>query len=320
LPLFFAGLIFYNEKVPAAGGNLAAANRPNPPPRFVPPQVRGPEAKIPIPRDVDLPQPVLPNRPAPALDDLAEQAKPSAPDFAGQPARRGPPAVGPPRFGPQFGPGVGLPPSFGARRGGPRAGDNSPVTNPPESNAEAPNLDATNQSAPSQNAKKFFPAPPGKTGPPIYNPPPWLKGQPTALLGGPEGFQFETVNLNRKAVIGFRYRMGRWANQPAVAQLEPLYDAQQFAAVKDKVVAREGYVVGGLQVVSDDLVNAVRIIFVREQTDGELDKTDNYLSAWIGDPGDATPKPLGDGRTRIIGVCGRRGAVLNAVALVLDKE
>ena len=85
------------------------------------------------------------------------------------------------------------------------------------------------------------------------------------------------------------------------------------------VVGREGYVVGGVQVVAGDLVNAVRVNFVREESDGSLNKGDHYLSDWIGDPEDKTPKILGDGQRRVIGVCGRNGAVKNALALVLDK-
>jgi hypothetical protein len=183
--------------------------------------------------------------------------------------------------------------------------------------SDAPSSDS---SPAASNAKKFAPAPPRKTGPPQYNPPAWLPGQPTELAGGPEGFQFEHCDRGRKQVVGFRYRMGRWGSQAAVGDLAPLYDRNQFAGVKERVVAREGYVVGGVQVVAGDLVNAVRVIFVREQTDGSFDKSDNYLSDWIGEPAGATPKALGDGQTRVIGVCGRRGAVLNAIGLVLDKE
>jgi hypothetical protein len=139
------------------------------------------------------------------------------------------------------------------------------------------------------------------------------------LAGGPEGFQFERCDRRRQSVVGFRYRLGSWANQPAVAQLDPIY-SRQLKDTSNAHIARDGYVVGGVQVVSGELVTAVRIIFVRERTDGTLDKTDNYLSDWIGDPGDTSPKPIGDGLTRVIGICGRRGAVLNALALVLDKQ
>src|SRR4029078_13147584 len=97
-------------------------------------------------------------------------------------------------------------------------------------------------------------------------------------------YELWPCDREKDLVTCFRSRMGRWGNQAAVAELAPLYDRQQFAGVKQRAVAREGYVVGGVQGVSGDLVNAVRIIFVREQTDGALDKSDNYLSDWIGEP------------------------------------
>lgn len=333
LPIFAAGLIFYSTKAPLAPANIAAAPRPKPAPNFRPPRL--PHRQPAMPDAVALRPQGPPKLPDAAVADVPELANPppNAPEArAGPGGRAGPPNSRPPGMGPRSGPGAGqLPPSFAGRRGGPRSGggraqsklaaDNAQEIGV-EKSADAPTADnrtADNQAAP-KNGKKLAPASPRKTGPPQYNPPAWLPGQPTELAGGPEGFQFEHCDRGGKQVVGFRYRLGRWANQAAVADLAPLYDRNQFAQVKERVVAREGYVVGGVQVVSGDLVNAVRIIFVREQTDGALDKTDNYLSDWIGEPGGATPKALGDGQKRVIGVCGRRGAVLNALALVLDKE
>jgi hypothetical protein len=154
---------------------------------------------------------------------------------------------------------------------------------------------------------------------PVYIPPAGQPGTPTELVGGPEGWQFQIVDKERRAVKGFRVRMGSWAGTPAVAQLDPLFVRVPPAKLVHVEVARDGYVVGGLHVVAGELVNAVRIIFVREQSGGSLDKSDHYLSEWIGDPEDKPFKVLGDGQTRVIGVCGRHGAVKNAIALILDK-
>lgn len=152
---------------------------------------------------------------------------------------------------------------------------------------------------------------------PVYVPPAGQPGTPTELVGGPEGWQFQALSRDRHPVVGFRFRMGQWARTPAVAQLDPLYD-RQLLGKAGVVLANDGYAVGGLHVVAGDLVNAVRIIFVREQSDGSLDKSDFYLSDWIGDPGENQFKVLGDGKTRVIGICGRNGAVKNAIALILD--
>jgi hypothetical protein len=162
------------------------------------------------------------------------------------------------------------------------------------------------------------PAP--KQAEPEYKTPANLSGKPTNLVGGPEGWQYEMFDQNRKAVVGFRYKMGGWDGQAAVAQLDPLFNRSEAAQNGNVVMARGGYVVGGVQVVAGDLVNAVRIIFIRQAVGGALDKTDFYLSDWIGDSHDESPKILGDGQTRVIGVCGRHGAVINALGLVLDKR
>jgi len=328
LPVIIAGMITYNQKAPLAGANVAAANRPPLPPRFAPPPPPRRQPAIPDPRDFVQPPPKAPD--APVGGEPAPDHPPLAPpNFAGPRGGRGPQGFGPPGMGPRFGPGSRqLPPSFAGRRGArqPEFEDGErrkPATPTAEQGEQKKGVEAMPPAAENQTARianTFAPAPPRKTGPPQYNVPPWLPGEPTNLAGGPEGFQFEHCDRGRKTVVGFRYRMGRWGNQAAVADLIPVYDRNQFAGVKDRLVAREGYVVGGVQVVSGDLVNAVRVIFVREQDDGALDKSDHYLSDWIGESGEATPKALGDGQSRVIGVCGRRGAVLNALALVLDEE
>jgi hypothetical protein len=70
---------------------------------------------------------------------------------------------------------------------------------------------------------------------------------------------------------------------------------------------------------ADDLVRAVRVVFVRQQSDGSLDKTDFYLSDWIGEPADTARRTLGNGTTPVLGVCGRRGALIDAIGLVLAE-
>jgi hypothetical protein len=50
-----------------------------------------------------------------------------------------------------------------------------------------------------------------------------------------------------------------------------------------------------------------------------LEKGDFYLGDWVGEPDDDF-QVLGDGQTPVIGVCGRHGAVINALALVLDDR
>jgi hypothetical protein len=66
-------------------------------------------------------------------------------------------------------------------------------------------------------------------------------------------------------------------------------------------------------------VRAVRVVFVRQAEDGALDKSDFYMSDWAGTTLDGKPTTIGDGVTRVIGVHGRKGAVINAIGLVQEK-
>jgi hypothetical protein len=159
---------------------------------------------------------------------------------------------------------------------------------------------------------------------PEYIPPPHLPGELTELVGGrarsSEGWQFEQFDVGRRLIIGFHHSMGSWDNIPSVAEFAPIYEGDRFKSPPNSLLAREGYVVGRIHVVGDRFVNAIRVEFVRKNSDGSLDSRDSYLSQWIGDPQNKKPTVLGDGQTPVIGVCGRRGAIVNAIALVLDRR
>jgi len=142
------------------------------------------------------------------------------------------------------------------------------------------------------------------------------RGRPTDLAGGPTGVPFQLVGSG-EAVLGFRYFLGEWAGEQAVAILEPLY-RRETAPGLACVVAREGYAVGAIDVETGNLVHAVRVVFMRLKPDGQLDPSDSYKSDWIGASADGPAKTLGGDGKKVIGVHGRRGAVLDAVGLVLE--
>lgn len=85
------------------------------------------------------------------------------------------------------------------------------------------------------------------------------------------------------------------------------------------VVAKDGYAVGGLELDASDMVYAVRIVFARQQTDGSLDPADTYTSDWLGTPAGNPPQKLISNETPILGIHGRRGAVIDALGLVLAQ-
>ncbi len=68
---------------------------------------------------------------------------------------------------------------------------------------------------------------------------------------------------------------------------------------------------------ANTLVNAVQIVFMRKQQDGRLDPGDTYTSPWVGTPSGDEAVTVGGQGIPVIGVHGRRAAVIDAIGLVL---
>jgi hypothetical protein len=83
-------------------------------------------------------------------------------------------------------------------------------------------------------------------------------------------------------------------------------------------MAREGYVVGGLVVDAKEFVFALKVIFVRQKPDGTIDPKDSYQSDWIGSPSGGPTKTLDAKGAKVIGIHGRRTAVIGAIGLVTE--
>jgi hypothetical protein len=139
------------------------------------------------------------------------------------------------------------------------------------------------------------------------------------LVGGKGGFVFKAVSPSRQPIVGFRYAVGAWGGKQALSQLDPVFERGPSRGSGTLVMAREGYAVSGLQIDATELVNAVQIVFARQQADGSLDPADSYTSDWLGAPSGAAGQKLASGTRRLIGIQGRRGAVIDALGLVLDE-
>ena len=144
-----------------------------------------------------------------------------------------------------------------------------------------------------------------------------LKPGDTNLVGGSGGFPFRTVDPDGKAVIGFRYSMGSWAGQPALHALEPVFSRDNSAGSRHVLLAREGYVVAGLKVHAGDFVHGVQVVFTAIQADGKLNPADSYTSEWIGESSETTTS-LGATGAKVLGVHGRRGAIVDSIGLVTE--
>lgn len=145
--------------------------------------------------------------------------------------------------------------------------------------------------------------------------PPTGKPRDTKLIGGPGGFEFREAG--KRPLVGVRYSLGGWGGEKAVGRLVPLAARDAEPISNQTILARPGYALGGVKIVSKNLVNAVQLVFMRQKPDGSLDPSDSYTSDWIGDPGDKTPQKLGGTGAAVVGFHGRRGIVIDALGLVL---
>jgi hypothetical protein len=145
------------------------------------------------------------------------------------------------------------------------------------------------------------------------------RGKDTELVGGTGGSPFRSVSPDGELVVGIACGLGSWDGEAALSQIEPLFDRDEGRGKRNATIAREGYGLGALEVETIRYVNAVRPVFMRIKPDGQLDPADSYSGEWIGTPTGRATRTLGDGRSKVIGICGRGAAVLDAVGLVTER-
>jgi hypothetical protein len=144
-------------------------------------------------------------------------------------------------------------------------------------------------------------------------------GEDTEFVGDTTGggnFRYAEAG---KAVLGVDYWSGEWDKEPCLANVIPVYDQKQPVEGTQRLMAKAGYAIGGMTVRTKRFVNAVRIVFMKLTPDGKLDPKDSYTSNWLGHEkvGLNEVKLGGDGRL-VIGLNCKKGAILNALALVMD--
>jgi hypothetical protein len=162
--------------------------------------------------------------------------------------------------------------------------------------------------------------PPGAFGPAPGNLP--AGASVTEVVGGQGGSERLNFDSQARPLVGVAYAIDEnWDSGGSVlGTLWPIYDhgVAPEEPGRPTIVeqAKDGYVVAGLVVDTSRYVNAVKVIYVRQQVDA-FDPSDTYESAWLG-------KPRGERETRLGGdgqiACGlhcKQGLVLDAVGLIV---
>jgi hypothetical protein len=144
-------------------------------------------------------------------------------------------------------------------------------------------------------------------------------GHDTPFAGDTTGGALFRFVDPKQTLLGVEYRLGAWDNEPCIGQLVPVFTRDQATTYEPRIIAREGYAVGGMNVQTGRFVDAVQLVFMKLTGDDRLDPGDRFTSDWIGYPKDGQGTPLGGDGRRVIGLHCRQGAILNALALVMDK-
>ena len=145
-------------------------------------------------------------------------------------------------------------------------------------------------------------------------------GRDTEVAGGAGGSPFRLGSKAKEPVLGFAWSSGSWAGQKLIGRLEPMFTRDVPGGFQASVVAREGYAVGGISVDGDDFVRAIQVVFVKATADGKLDPSDAYVSDWIGHPAGKSVQAIDSRGAKVIGIQGRKAAVLDAVGLILAED
>ncbi len=150
--------------------------------------------------------------------------------------------------------------------------------------------EATRGLAPVAEATKgpgHFPTPyPGRVPP--------MKVEKTEVVGGEGGFPLEFLRPHYDPVIGVRYKLSnadghhhhpdhspQEDGQSQLLSILPVYEEPDGG--DSLVVAKKGYVVGGISVNSSKVqIFGFQVTFVRFK-DGRVDPSDSYQSRWVGE-------------------------------------
>jgi hypothetical protein len=164
---------------------------------------------------------------------------------------------------------------------------------------------------PPPQAEPPTPARPNPAGPKV--------GVETAFAGNQDGSNRRHVD-DSGPMIGIQYRLGAWAGEKCLGDVQPIHRRDQKTPLPMQLVAKEGYAVSGAEVQYGKYVDAIKLYFRKVRADGTLDPADGYQSDWLGSPNPAaTVTKLGDTGPRVLGISLRAIGVVDGLALVMEK-
>lgn len=144
-------------------------------------------------------------------------------------------------------------------------------------------------------------------------------GQDTMFVGHDGGSSRRTVKSG-SLMRGVTCRLSQWGREQCIGEIRPLFSRDESPELPLWEVAREGYAVGSARVSTYNYVNAIQLVYMRVKADGQLDPADTYTGEWLGVRGRGKTLTISGDGSPIIGIHARQGAVLDALALVVDRK
>lgn len=147
-------------------------------------------------------------------------------------------------------------------------------------------------------------------------------GEDTKFIGGTGGSPGHRHVSENSLLYGVECRFAEWMGEDCISDVVPVFSRDRERKLPAGAVAREGYAVGAVNLNALEYINGIQLVFMRVKDDGRLDPKDSYTSEWLGARARGRRKPqvlTGDGDP-IIGIHFRKGLVLDALALVVNRN
>ncbi|MGH7138657.1 MAG: LamG-like jellyroll fold domain-containing protein [Pirellulales bacterium] len=144
-------------------------------------------------------------------------------------------------------------------------------------------------------------------------------GRETRFAGGSGGLPKRLVQPGA-LLRGVEFKLGKWNGATCIEDLAPLFTFIRPRLLPGGVVADDGFAVGAINVDTQYGVNAFQLVYMRVRADGRLDPNEWEVSEWIGNHSQKTYQALSGFGVPIIGLHLRKGIILDAIALVAERE